>query len=163
VAHGSRLTSLNTTRGHPNCIESGKRPRITLTPTLVLRGGKPVFAVSVAGGDLQDQTTLNVLLNAIDFGMPPREAVTAPRFATQCHQDSFNPAADRDAAMGDCSLSIDAGIGDDCASGLAAKGHRIARSEGPVGNPVMLHIEPDSGMVYAAGDPQADRHAAAMD
>ena len=41
VVLGSRLRSFNTWRGHPNCIEPGKRPRITLTPTLVLRQGRP--------------------------------------------------------------------------------------------------------------------------
>ena len=39
VSYGNRLRSLNTTQGHPNCIEAGKRPRITLTPTLVLKDG----------------------------------------------------------------------------------------------------------------------------
>ncbi|MBD3242004.1 MAG: hypothetical protein GF331_15550 [Chitinivibrionales bacterium] len=163
VAHGSRLTSLNTTKGHPNCIESGKRPRITLTPTLVLREGKPVYAVSVAGGDLQDQTTLNVLLNAIDFGMPPDKAVTAPRFATLCHEDSFNPASDRQAAMGDGHLSINASVDSSCTDALAARGHRVVPTDKPIGHPVMLYIEPETGVVHAAGDPNAGRHAAAID
>ncbi len=81
-AQGNRLRSLNTTPGHPNRIMAGKRPRITLTPTLVTKDGKAVIAISVAGGDLQDQTTLNVLLNHVDFGMLPEKAVTAPRFQT---------------------------------------------------------------------------------
>src|SRR5262249_40203013 len=59
---GSRLQCFNTWPGHPNCIEPGKRPRITLTPTLVLKDGKPVLAVSVAGGDGQDQTTVQLLV-----------------------------------------------------------------------------------------------------
>src|SRR5262249_40268245 len=50
---GSRLQCFNVWEGHVNCIEPGKRPRITLTPTIVLRNGKPVMAVSVAGGDGQ--------------------------------------------------------------------------------------------------------------
>src|SRR5262249_1860714 len=86
---GTRLQSFNIWEGHPNCIEPGKRPRITLTPTLVLKDGKPVFAVSVAGGDGQDQTTLQLLLNCIDFGLSPAEAVTAPRFGTNHHLGSF--------------------------------------------------------------------------
>ena len=57
VGHGNRLRSLNTTKGHPNRIEPGKRPRITLTPTIVLKDGRAVIAISVAGGDLQDQKT----------------------------------------------------------------------------------------------------------
>ena len=48
---GTRLQSFNLWEGHPNCIEPGKRPRITLTPTLVLKDQKPTLAVSVAGGD----------------------------------------------------------------------------------------------------------------
>src|SRR5256885_14021744 len=51
---GSRLQSFNLREGHPNCIEPGKRPRITLTPTIALKEGRPVIAVSVAGGDGQD-------------------------------------------------------------------------------------------------------------
>jgi gamma-glutamyltranspeptidase/glutathione hydrolase len=65
VNTGNRVRSMNTSPDHPNRVMPGKRPRITLTPTLILKDGKPVMAISVAGGDVQDQTTLNVLLNAI--------------------------------------------------------------------------------------------------
>ena len=61
---GTRLQSFNTWEGHPNCIVPGKRPRITLTPTLVLKQGKPVLAVSVAGGDGQDQAGLQAVLQS---------------------------------------------------------------------------------------------------
>src|SRR6185436_3824275 len=86
---GTRLQSFNTWLGHPDCIEPGKRPRITLSPTLVLKDGKPAIAVSVAGGDGQDQATLQMLLDVIDFGMTPAEAVTVPRFGTNHHLGSF--------------------------------------------------------------------------
>src|SRR5439155_17055385 len=89
---GTRLQSFNTWEGHPNCIEPGKRPRITLTPTIVLKDGKPAFAVSVAGGDMQDQATLQLLVSAIDFGMSPADAVTAPRLGTKHHPGSFRQA-----------------------------------------------------------------------
>ena len=95
VVLGSRLRSLNTWRGHPNCIEPGKRPRITLTPTLVLRAGKPVAAISVAGGDQQDQVTLELLLSHIEFGLSPAAAVTAPRFITNHYVGSFNQTPTR--------------------------------------------------------------------
>src|SRR5206468_11892376 len=77
---GTRLQSFNLWAGHPNCIAPGKRPRITLTPTLVLKERKPVLAVSVAGGDNQDQMTLQLVLNHLDFGLSPAESVTAPRW-----------------------------------------------------------------------------------
>src|SRR5262249_26837277 len=90
---GSRLQSLTTRADHPNVIEPGKRPRITLTPTLVFKDGKPVIAISVAGGDNQDQVTLQLLLNLIDFGLTPEQSVTAPRFLTDHLVSSFGQAA----------------------------------------------------------------------
>ncbi|MCY2954846.1 MAG: gamma-glutamyltransferase [Planctomycetota bacterium] len=54
--------------GHPNCIEPGKRPRITLTPTLVIKDGKAVLAMSVAGGDAQDQAMVQMLTNYMIMG-----------------------------------------------------------------------------------------------
>ena len=99
VSFGNRLRSLNTVPGHPNCIQPGKRPRITLTPTLVLKDGSPILAVSVAGGDLQDQAALNLLLDFIEFDMQPEDAVIAPRFATAHHQDSFDPNPNREEAF----------------------------------------------------------------
>jgi len=164
VAHGNRLRSFNTTPEHPNRIEPGKRPRITLTPTLVLKDGKGVLAVSVAGGDLQDQTTLNILLNHIEFGMMPEEAVTAPRFSTDHHQDSFNPDPQRQRTLGDPgSLNVNTAISQRTLEELVDRGHRVKTSSGPIAAPVMLYFNHGSGMVYAAGDPNAGRHAAALD
>ena len=161
VAHGNRLRSLNTTPGHPNRLEPGKRPRITLTPTIVLKNGKPLLAISVAGGDLQDQTSLNVLLNFLEFGMPPAAAVTAPRFATAHHQDSFNPGPDRPATLGQLAgLQVNAGISQPVRTELEKRGHELTTTPGAIASPVMLHIDQDSGIIYAAGDPAATRHAA---
>ena len=100
VAQGNRLRCLNTAVAHPNRIQPGKRPRITLTPTLVTKNGRVVAAISVAGGDLQDQTSLNVLLNLVEFGMLPEQAVTSPRFSTNHHENSFDPNPDRSATFG---------------------------------------------------------------
>ena len=162
VAQGNRIRSLNTTPGHPNRVEPGKRPRITLTPTLITRGGKAVAAISVAGGDLQDQTTLNVLLNHIEFGMRPVEAVTAPRFSTSHRQNSFDPNPDRAAAFGrPGSLRLTRGIDPAVEETLAKRGHKVDWTNGPMAHPVMLFIDED-GTIYAAGDPQARRHAAAL-
>ena len=86
---GSRLQSFNVWNDHPNVIEPGKRPRITLSPTLVLRDNKPVLAISVAGGDNQDQMMLQLLLNHIEFGLDPAASVVAPRFMTDHLISSF--------------------------------------------------------------------------
>ncbi|HLF94149.1 MAG TPA: gamma-glutamyltransferase, partial [Planctomycetota bacterium] len=154
---GTRLQSFNTWKGHPNCIEPGKRPRITLTPTLILKGGRPVAAISVAGGDAQDQVGLQLVLNRIDFGMSAAEAVTAPRFQTWHYVGSFGQSAPR---LG--SLSLQTEIDEKVFDELSARGHRMGRSSAPVWWPVMITIDPAGGRLEAAGDPKARRHAAAF-
>ena len=90
---GSRLQSFNLWPEHPNVIQPGKRPRITLTPTLVLdTQAQPVLAISVAGGDLQDQVALQMVVNTIDLKLTPDQAVMAPRFSTDHHVNSFGQA-----------------------------------------------------------------------
>ncbi|MDD4788160.1 MAG: gamma-glutamyltransferase [Pirellulales bacterium] len=164
VTQGNRVRCLNTTPGHPNRLEPGKRPRVTLTPTLVTLHGKPVIAISVAGGDLQDQTTLNVLLNRIEFGMMPDAAVVAPRFSTDHQENSFDPNPDRQAAFVKAgSLQVSEAIPDEVRSELAKRGHKVTTTNRPIAHPVMILIDRDSGKIHAAGDPQARRHAAAID
>ncbi len=163
VTQGNRLRSLNTTAGHPNSIQPGKRPRITLTPTLVTRDGRPILAISVAGGDLQDQTTLNVLLNHIEFGMMPAETVTCPRFNTNHMQDSFDSDPDRDEAFkAPGSLRVNSGVADKIPIELRERGHDLSTTSEPIASPVMLHLDPETGTIHAAGDPDAGRHAAAL-
>ncbi len=158
VQLGTRLVSLNTWKGHPNCIEPGKRPRITLTPGIVIKDGKPLMAISVAGGDLQDQTALQVMLNVLDFGMTPAEAVSAPRFATNHHLGSFNQMPP---VLG--SLVLYPEFPKTTFEDLAARGHKITT---PVKNrhlaePSIIVIDPKTGVLSTAGDPRGKRHAAA--
>jgi gamma-glutamyltranspeptidase/glutathione hydrolase len=163
VTYSNRLVSLNTVPGHPNCIQPGKRPRITLTPTMVLKDGDPVLAISVAGGDLQDQATLNLLLDFVEFGMPPETAVTAPRFATHHHQDSFDPSTNRAQTFRHAgSLTINATVSEGVRAELSHRGHKVEVAAGAIASPVMLHIDRQSGEFHAAGDPAAGRHAAGL-
>jgi gamma-glutamyltranspeptidase / glutathione hydrolase len=60
-----------------NVIEPGKRPRVTLTPTLALKDGKPFLSFAVQGGDTQDQNLLQFFLNVVEFGMNVQEACEA--------------------------------------------------------------------------------------
>ncbi len=154
---GSRLQSFNTWPGHPNCIEPGKRPRITLTPTLVLKNSRPALAVSVAGGDGQDQTTLQLLLDVIDFGLSPGEAVVAARFGTNHHLGSFRQ---KPPVLG--SLLIDPELGEKIIQDLEARGHKVTPQRPPLWAPTLLSIDPATGVIHAAGDPKARRHAAAF-
>ena len=65
-----------------NVVEPGKRPRVTLTPTLALKDGKPYLAFAVQGGDTQDQNLLQFFLNMVEFGMTVQEATEAPNINT---------------------------------------------------------------------------------
>ena len=65
-----------------NVVEPGKRPRVTLTPTLAMKDGKPFLTFAVQGGDTQDQNLLQFFLNMVEFGMTVQEAVEAPNINT---------------------------------------------------------------------------------
>lgn len=153
---GTRLQSFNTWKGHPNCIEPGKRPRITLTPGMVFKDGKPILAISVAGGDLQDQTALQAIVNCLDFGMHPAEAVIAPRFATKHHLGSFRQTPPE---LG--SLVLYPEFDKTTVADLAARGHKISISTKHLADPSVITIDSKTGVFRAAGDPRAKRHAAA--
>ena len=89
VPLGNRMQAFVPDKSHSNQIQGSKRPRTTLSPTVVLRDGQPFLALSTPGGDAQDQQILQVLLNIIIFGMPPQEAIEAPRFETLQYRQSF--------------------------------------------------------------------------
>ncbi len=72
-----------------NLPEPGKRPRVTLTPSLALKDGKPILAFSVQGGDSQDQNLLQFFLNMVEFDMNVQEAVEAANFNSYQMQSSF--------------------------------------------------------------------------
>ena len=77
-----------------------------------------------------DQTTLNCLLNFIEFGMKPHEAVTASRFSTRHHENSFDPAALRTVGvLGGLTLNDDIDI--KVQEELLNKGHKISKTSGP--------------------------------
>jgi gamma-glutamyltranspeptidase/glutathione hydrolase len=65
-----------------NVVEPGKRPRVTLTPTLAMKGDKPFLAFGVQGGDTQDQNLLQFFLNIVEFDMNVQEACEAPNINT---------------------------------------------------------------------------------
>jgi gamma-glutamyltranspeptidase / glutathione hydrolase len=72
-----------------NVVAPGQRPRVTLTPTLALRGGKPWLAFAVQGGDGQDQHLLQFFLNLVEFGMSPQESVESAAFMSEQMRESF--------------------------------------------------------------------------
>ena len=158
VLMGQRLQSSLTDANSPNVVAPGKRPRITLTPTLVLKGGEPFMVLSTPGGDNQDQALLQVLLNVIEFGMNPQEAVEAPRFDTQHYVSSFD---DHEFLPG--SLNVESRVNLKTIKELSDKGHKVkVQGEwGTLSAPTVVTYDPKTGVAAAGADPRRSRYAVA--
>ena len=76
---------------HPSTLRPGRRPRITLSPTLVTRNGKPYLAIGTPGGDQQEQWILAVFLRLVHHRMSLQQAIDAPMFQTKHMVQSFHP------------------------------------------------------------------------
>ncbi len=152
-----RAQSFLLIEGHPNELAGGKRPRVTLSPTLVTEGGKPYLALSTPGGDNQEQSLVQVMLNTIEFGMAAEEAIEAPRFQTRHLVSSFD-----NHAMSPGDLLLDERIPSAAAQELASRKHRVGlRSRWSSGAaPVLIRLMPN-GVIEAGADPYGYRSARA--
>ena len=158
VLMGQRLQSALTDPNSPNVVAPGKRPRITLTPTLILKNGQPFMILSTPGGDNQDQALLQVLLNVIEFGMNPQEAVEAPRFDTQHYVSSFD---NHEFLAG--VLNVESRIPAEVIKSLDARGHKIKIQSawGTGSSPTVIMYDVKSGVISGGADPRRGRYAVA--
>ncbi len=141
--------------GAPNELAGGKRPRVTLSPTIITEQGKPFLALSTPGGDNQEQSLIQLFFNVVEFGENAQSAVEAPRFQTRHLIASFdNHAWNR----GD--LLLDERIPASVGAELSARGHKVGtRSRWASGAaPVMIRVTPD-GVIEAGADPYGYRVA----
>ena len=122
LAFSLRGSQSRITEGHAASVEGGKRPRLTPAPALVLQDGEPVIALGAHGGDHIPQGTLQLLLNILEFGRDPQEAVEEPRFYSYNFQQSGWPGK-YEPGM----LRLEGRISEEAAEGLRMKGHTIER------------------------------------
>lgn len=139
--------------GHPNELAPGKRPRVTLSPTLVERDGKPFMAMATPGGDVQEQAMLQVFLTTVEFGYPAEYAIEAPRFQTKHLVSSFD-----NHSIGAGELLVDERIPTTVRAGLSTLGHRSQRASmwSAGAAPVIVRVL-EGGTFEAAGDPYGYR------
>jgi gamma-glutamyltranspeptidase / glutathione hydrolase len=158
VLMGQRLQSALTDPNSPNVVAPGKRPRITLTPTLILKDGQPFMILSTPGGDNQDQALLQVFLNVIEFGMNPQEAVEAPRFDTQHYVSSFD---NHEFLAG--VLNVESRIPAEVIKSLDQRGHKIKIQSawGTGSSPTVIMYDVKSGVISGGADPRRGRYAVA--
>lgn len=143
--------------GHPNELAGGKRPRVTLSPTLVVGPNGSVVTLSTPGGDNQDQALLQVLFYSVEFGMNAQAAVEAPRFQTEHLVSSFD-----NHAMSPGSLLLDERTLPNVIAELQKRGHKVeTRSRYASGAaPVLIRLHP-TGLIEAGADPFYFRSAQA--
>ncbi|HJQ22968.1 MAG TPA: gamma-glutamyltransferase family protein [Blastocatellia bacterium] len=158
VLMGQRMQSFLLEENHPNVLQPGKRPRITLTPTLVMKDGRPLLVLSTPGGDNQDQSLIQVLFNVIEFDMNVQEAVEAPRFQTLHLVSSFD-----DHRFNAGVLNLESRIAKEVADNLAARGHRVEMQAawGNPSAPTIIMRRADSGVIEGGADPRRGRYALA--
>jgi gamma-glutamyltranspeptidase/glutathione hydrolase len=125
-------------QGENNAIQARKRPLSCMTPTIVVRDGKPYLAVGSPGGPTIINTVLQVILNVLDFGMNVQDAVNQPRIHHQWMPDE---------------LRLERGFSPDTAAALAGRGHQVKRvaSQGEV-----AAILFDGGWLQGAPDPRTE-------
>lgn len=152
-----RAQSFLLVAGHPNVLAGGKRPRVTLSPTLATNPNGTVMALSTPGGDNQDQALLQVLFYSIEFGYNAQAAVEAGRFQTEHLVSSFD-----NHAMNPGSLLLDERTLPAVVEELRKRGHKVEMrdrySSGAA--PVLIRLHPN-GMIEAGADPFYFRSAQA--
>jgi gamma-glutamyltranspeptidase/glutathione hydrolase len=122
--------------GEANAVAAGKRPLSSMTPTLVLKDGKPTLVTGSPGGARIITTVLQTVVNTIDFGMNPAEAAATPRFHHQWTPDE---------------LRIEKGFSADTLALLRQWGHNVAVKPS-MGRTQTIQIR--DGMLYGASDPR---------
>jgi len=154
VPMSNRMQAFHLDPSSPNVLAGGKRPRTTLTPTIVLKDGKPFLAIGTPGGDSQDQQILLVLLNIIDFGMDVQAAIEAPRVNSLHPVSSFD---DHRAQPG--VLEIETTFPPSVIEALNARGHvlRLRPANGISTGVVAAGVDPATGKLRGGADLRRER------
>jgi gamma-glutamyltranspeptidase/glutathione hydrolase len=145
---GTRAQMFTLTPGLPNTLEPGKRPRTTLSPTLVLAGSEPWLAFGTPGGDQQDQWALQCFLGHLHFGRNLQAAIDAPAFHTRHFPSSFFPRESHPGAV-----EVEGRLGRRVVAGLRRRGHRVTVRPGwSLGR--VSAVARAGGLLYAAASPR---------
>ncbi|GAA5040799.1 gamma-glutamyltranspeptidase/glutathione hydrolase [Thermocatellispora tengchongensis] len=150
-ALGTRLQMTWLQDGLPATLTPGRRPRTTLTPTLVLREETPIAALGSPGGDQQDQWQLLYLLRTIVGGYTPQQAIDAPAFHTTSAPSSFWPRHRTPAGA-----VVEDRLGERVIAALERRGHRVTRAgDWALGRLSAVGRDPARpGVLWAAANPR---------
>jgi len=130
VILNNRASQFSTVPGHPNVLAPGRRPRHTILPGMVLRDGAPEYVLGCIGLNNHPQGQMQALVNALDLGMNPQQAVDAPRFRV---------------VMTTGEVQLDPGLPAEVGHQLTARGHRM-------GNPYDFKGAAQMVRIHRGGD-----------
>ena len=143
--------------GHPAALGPGKRPRLTPAPALVLKDGQPVMALGGYGGDHIPQGTLQIFLNAVEFGLDPQEAVEEPRVYSYNFPNSSYPSTYLPGVM-----RAEGRLAAEVIESLRQRGHQVDRLpdwfEGACLYGMIIR-HPQSGVLQGGADPRGEAYA----
>ncbi len=147
---GTRAQMFYLNPHRPNALQPRKRPRATLTPTLVTRDGQPYLGFGTQGGDMQDQWTLQFFLNVVEFGMNLQEALDAPMVHSDHFPSSFYP---RQAFPQQ--LSVETRLPQPVLDELARRGHKLERAgDWTHGRVLAVSFDAARGLLSAGASPR---------
>jgi gamma-glutamyltranspeptidase/glutathione hydrolase len=147
---GTRGQFFHLDPNHVERLEPGKKPSTTLTPSLVLKDGKPYMVFGTPGGDQQDQWTLQLFLNHVEFGMNVQESIDAQTVHTSSFPGSFWPHAVRPGEV-----SVEPGISSDVMEALKKKGHRVVMSKPwSHGRCLAIRFDAETGVIHGGASPR---------
>jgi len=154
---GTRAQMFWLEEGLPNSLAPGRRPRITLSPSMALRDGVPVLAFGTPGGDQQDQWQLCFWLAHTVGGLNLQAAIDAPTWHSGAFPSSFYPRAWRPRE-----LTVESRLGPSTIDELRRRGHAVVDA-GPwaLGRLSAVARDPSSGLLYAAANPRGAQGYAA--
>jgi gamma-glutamyltranspeptidase/glutathione hydrolase len=149
-ALGTRGQTAWLAEGHPNSLAPGRRPRTTLSPSIVLRDGEPFLAFGTPGGDQQDQWTLEAFLAVAEFGLDLQAATEIPASHIDHFPQSFAPRAARPGVV-----VVERSFDPPVLAALEQKGHRLdVVPPSTLGKVCAVGVEPGTGFVRAAAGPR---------
>ncbi|WP_211978400.1 gamma-glutamyltransferase [Brevibacterium sp. W7.2] len=154
---GTRLQMTWLDADSPSALTPGKRPRTTLTPTLISQNGQPIIALGSPGGDQQEQWQLLMILRMLVGGYAPQEAIDAPALHTTALAGSFWPRTWVPAGA-----VVEDRLGEDVIAGLIERGHAVTRAgDWELGRLSCVTREPTTGTLAAAANPRGAQGYAA--
>jgi gamma-glutamyltranspeptidase/glutathione hydrolase len=147
---GTRAQMMYLNPNHVECLEPGKRPSTTLTPSLVMKDGEPYMTFGTPGGDRQDQWSLQFFLNYEEFGMNIQKSLDAPSIHINHFPASFWPHSVKPGEV-----CVEPRIPQNVIFGLKEKGHKVVVSNPwSHGRCQAIRYDSKSKIIYGGASPR---------